>query len=263
MSATKIFQEGSFTATGAHLFQPEVTTVIVENDAYITQSANTWGMLLEPPGAWTVTVNGALTAPQDALLLLTGDSIKNSKVSVGVEGYVWSATPFYDAIHAFQALDVSNAGTVNGAGAGIHIGNAQAAGKGSTITNAATGAIIGQAGSGIDSDNPDLTLTVKNAGTIAGSSYGISWMHGATITNTGTITGNLLATDSGDTMANSITNSGSVGGIQLSSGNDMVKNTGHIDGAVFLYAGNNTLINGGVIERSIYGGIDIDTQVHG
>ena len=30
MSATKIFQEGTFTTTGAHLFQPEYTAVTVE-----------------------------------------------------------------------------------------------------------------------------------------------------------------------------------------------------------------------------------------
>jgi hypothetical protein len=259
MSTTKIFEEGTFTTTGAHLSQPDFTTVIVENDAFITQSAQNWGMLLDP-GSWTVTVNGVIEAPQNGIRLLSSDSTKNSKITIGTEGYVWGQNRGEDGIHAFQAIDVTNSGTIEGGSIGIFIDAAVVSGKGSTIINKAGAVIVADApnGAGIFSENADLFLTVKNAGTIIGPGSGIEWAHGANITNTGSI-GDLIASNAADTMANTITNGGSVGGITLSNANDTVKNTGHILGGVSLLEGKNTLTNSGTVDLGISGGNGIDS----
>jgi len=259
-SKTKTYAADTFTATTQDLFISDFTSVKVEAGAYIQPTTNDNGVTLEP-GVWTFTLNGGILAAGDGILLLDGNSAKNSKLTIGVEGTLYGVGGGFDGLSSAQGVDITNAGDIVGARDGIHLSGISDGSKGFTITNTATGTITGDTTAAILDGFSDMTMTVKNAGTIdgAGSADAIHAFGAINVTNSGVMTGDIQIDDSSFTFANTITNSGHMYAVLLDDGADTVKNTGLIFDSVNLFGGKNSFTNSGTIEGSVSFGSGDDT----
>ncbi len=144
-------------------------------------------------------------------------------------------------------------------------GNAVYVHQGVTISGGAGIIVTDLAGGSQPSD-----VTIVNAGTIRGASTnGKSSMYftntGGTLYNTGTITGDDVGVlGENSTRAITIVNSGTIRGtsyaVKTSDGNDVITNSGLIDGKVLTGAGNDVVnVLGGAITGSIDGGAGTNT----
>ena len=259
----KVYEENNF-------YGPENLTepgkVTVERDAYIASSVDNGLELLNGP--WTCKVDGTIASDVQGIVFYNKDEdgnalvtpIKNSTLTIGTEGTIAGDYAAGGAIVSHQAIDIINSGYVSGgSGAGIYLSDfAPSTTKAVSITNNATGSIIGDTDGIYDSDTTHA-LTVKNAGLISGD---VEWVGALTLTNTGEIAGALAALVPHGKFAESITNSGRILlSVELSDGDNTVKNTGQIYGVLDLQDGENTVTNGGTILRVI-SGADDDTMTN-
>ncbi len=158
-------------------------TLIVDQGAFLISNTalNGIGADIVGPGTWTVTVNGFIDGTLVGLNLTPGNT-SVSTITIGLEGSISSAG---HAIEANQPAIIKNAGT-----------------------------IFGDVGIAIS------VVTALN-----------------TITNTGTITGvtSAIADLTGDLSKNSVTNFGTINGnVVLAAGDDTLTNSGKINGDVDL-----------------------------
>jgi len=237
MASNIVFTSGTVktttqTATGGG-------TVTVAEDALIVTAAGA-GLDLSAD-VWKVAVNGLIDGASIGLSIDTGGTGR-STLTIGTEGIVRTEDNAAAAIDLHSAADVTNAGDILGGAVGIAIDDLAAAkGKGFTITNAATGVISGTVG--ITDIASGQVLTLKNLGTIIGTSHAVEWDGAAMITNSGIIAGDLVQTTAG---ATTITNSGQIGGaVTLEDGVNKLTNSGTIHDAVTSSGGTTTLSNTG------------------
>ena len=128
-----------------------------------------------------------------------------------------------------------------------------------TITN--NGTLSGA--SGIYAVDALISYTITNRGTISALAANAAiWTDGGgthTISNSGTITGRIEGSFTSDSIE-SITNTGTLNGqIWARGGNDVISNAGRINDHVFLDGGDDNLVNTGTITGDINGWDGADT----
>jgi len=230
-------------------------TVTLEQDAYVFATGDNG--FEATGGPWTFTIEGVVASDLFGVVLYdTGvtTAIPNSKITVGSEGVVY-ATGHADAgIYSAQAADVTNDGWIQGDFFGIQLAiTAPSSTTAVTITNDATGTIEGKE-AGIQDTDTAHKLTVNNQGSISG----VEWLGSATIVNNGTI--DFLKHGTAAAFVDTITNTGTIGGnVQLGHGADVLNNTGDIQGFVDLLDGNNKATNDGHISQHLAAGSGNDT----
>jgi len=247
MAQKYLYTENTVTTASQSLLVPG--TVIVEADAFIIPAGGDGFDLA--PGAWTFQLNGMIDATASGIMFdqNVASLSKNSLITVGSEGVVLGGGA---GINAWVPVNITNSGLIGGGTFGII---AQAFGpttsKGFTITNNKSGEIVGDAG--IYNNNIDQIMTVKNQGTIASIVAGdraIEWDGSAIITNTGEIDGDLIVLSGA--LPSSITNGGTIqGDITGMNGNETVKNSGLITGNIALSDGDNLLTNSGTLSGNL------------
>ncbi len=187
-----------------------------------------------------VSSNTVLT---ETLILQTGDT-----VVVQVGGEIDSLDLFGSSVQAIRSEGVNNAITVNGY---VHSQNSIGikVQTGNTIQIGATGIVHGpDDGIVLGSTASASSNILRNAGTIsADNASGVKVFGSAEITNSGMIDGGTFGVFSHAStvtdelhVANSGTIKSSITAIQGTVGNDVVANTGYLEGAnaVFLQGGN-------------------------
>lgn len=208
-------------------------SLTVDAGAYlIATGASGEGAFLAGTGTWTVTVNGAVTSQQSAAIVLEGGILTTSKITIGTEGSAGG----YHGVALGSAATLSNAGSIRGLGAsgyGVLI-------TGDSKTTISNKGII----EGIDNsifDNGMSNDTVTNSGTLIGD------IHLSTgtnkLANSGTIQGNYSGGSNADTLTNSKTITGTV---TLGNGTNLLTNAGSIGGTVSGGTGADTLTNSGL-----------------
>jgi Ca2+-binding RTX toxin-like protein len=272
---------------------PSADTLIVDPGAFLinpTISGN--GAVLAATGAWTVTVNGSIFSQFGAGIRLDAGNPAVSAINIGVGGSVHGS----DGIVLDSSAVINNAGTIVSPSVGGEFGILIRNGGTHTIIN--SGEITSFGGLAIEVTGTSNN-TVKNSGTINGF---IALSSGNdTVTNSGFVddvalgAGNNRLTNSGvmgtvngsfsssATVSNSgfisavivgngtnhLTNSGFFGGGNFDgssffgqSGNDTVRNSNSMGGAVHLGNGNNTLVNSGTINGLVDSGEDKDILIN-
>lgn len=235
-------------------------TLIVDADAFLI-SANTFGIgaFLEHQGAWTVTVNGNLFGFDG--LFLEGGNLVTSAITVGAEGSIGGTN---EVITAASSATIKNSGLIFGVHNGIDVLN----GATHSIMNA--GVIQGDIEHAIRDQSAASNDTITNTGTIIGN---VDLHNGNdSLTNSGILNGFV---DLGE-GTNTLTNSGDITGVDAHGisvlgriGADTVSNTKFIAGAILIGDVNgvdtfaNTLTNSGTIGKNVFdlsfgGGLGID-----
>ena len=243
-AATSVFT----TTAGDHAFDSDTIaadSLTVDPGAFLTATGTgADGALLANTLAWTVSVNGSIFSQQAAGIELAAGNTKASSITVSADGEVGGGT---FGIDAASSASIKNAGTVNGTDTGIK------------ITNAGIHAIT-------------------NTGTLSGGSFSIHDVDGLsadTVTNSGTLNGDVDLNGGNDSLINSsqingavalgeginaLTNTGTISGsVSAGGGNDTVTNSNEIDGGVTLGDGINKATNSGKIDGAVSGGINADT----
>jgi len=186
-----------------------------------------------------------------------GPAIGLSKLSVGAEASIRTTDAGSSGLVLGMPVEVKNAGSIEGEDFGIKASSFGATtAKGFTITNTVGAEIRGDVA--IHNDDANLLMTVKNQGLIGGTFTGIEWMGAINITNSGIINGDLIALNAASTFAAVITNSGFLGQITLSDGNDVIKNSGSTFGALDMRGGDDKLTNSGKITGDLDFGLGND-----
>lgn len=202
-------------------------TLTVEQSGFLyTAGAGKYGARLAATGAWKVTINGVITSKQFVGLALMEENTASSSITIGTEGEVCGA-PNSAGVLLASAATLTNSGAITG-GTGILIFNTGA----HTITN--KGQITAIGGS---------MLAIRDVNGVSDDS----------ITNSGTIVGELLLGDG----KNKVANTGVMGDVTVGSGDDSVTNSKQMQ-AVVLGDGVNTLTNSGVLEGDVTGGAGAD-----
>jgi len=207
---------------------------------------STSGVAITASGAVDVTVQGALQATGNALLL-NGDSLN---LFVGQQGVIGSTTS--DTVRAAftGSIYVSNDGALHSGSDALDI---RASDTGGVINILNAGTISG-ASDGIVTNSGDGATRIVNTGSILGVDGGIDHLGGAALfINRGEV-------------------SGSQYGYSGADGVDTVQNSGSIFGGVFGEAGADVVLNSGTIDRVDLGAGDdrydgrrgfVDTEVLG
>jgi Ca2+-binding RTX toxin-like protein len=237
---------------------PSTGPIIVTTAGRIIFNNNGAALYLEQD-SFNLTVNGLISAQ-----FYAGNNVGNQAVGLGI-GYTFSALSTVNVgstgsifgsfcgIDAHQSTNITNSGYIGG-----HTGIKVAGGVGFSIANSGviastdnTDALVLYAGS---------NLNVSNAGEIRGGIYIGRADVGATITNSGTIVGNITFVSGVCKIINNAT--GSIGGsINLSSSIDSLINLGSISGHIDLGGGNDTF-SGGAYSDFVIGGAGGD-QIDG
>ncbi len=175
--------------------------------------------------------------------IFVSDEASGTIIVRNMEGSIIEGGTFGSAVYTRSTTDVINGGTLSG-GLGIVMIEG-----GGTITNLETGVITGSYPVVI----ANASATVINHGLIEGineNAIVLNDFHNLTVINTGTIIGNIGDADGGG-FYDTVTNSGTItGDIILHEGEDEVTNNGLIDGNVELgndddlYDGSNGSVTG-------------------
>jgi serralysin len=199
--------------------------IAIQTDAYIINAAGK-GLQLTSTGSnvWNININGGIQSTAGfGLHLISAPGAAPSNLNVGVNGTIFSGGVFGvgDAIISTAPINIKNEGSIAAAnGAAISLLGLSSANF--KIENTASGIIRGNSiGTAIFvSDGSTGTLTFDNAGKIDGD----------------------VELNAGAVM---FKNSGSMGDLQTSSGNDKISNTSNISD-VLMGNGNNTFNNSGL-----------------
>jgi RTX calcium-binding nonapeptide repeat (4 copies) len=262
---------------GIYFNNPVLTGPISMTSTGVISEAFAITALLLEGGAYTVTINGLLsaTAANSYGLSLgyaaTATPNQVSTITIGTTGEVYGT--FY-AITAYHAANITNNGALFGAN-GIYI-----TGSSIAYTIANSGEInTGEGGYAIWT-NDVANHTITNSGLITGHILGNSLAaSNETITNSGTLNGEIRAFDGVDTVTNTgiivgniyldggndfLTNNGLItGDINGWDGIDTIENVGTLNGYLLAGAGNDVLSNSGTINGGVDGwtGNDIFTNI--
>src|SRR5689334_8715599 len=136
MPTTKVYEENSFYVN--ENFDSAGGTVIVEHDAFLIGSGDNALEILNAPAK--LKIDGFLESNLHGLALYdpTG-KVGNSSLTVGTEGIIHGGAG-YAGISSEQAMDVTNAGVIQGGKYGINYYDMfHNTSKAISITNAATG----------------------------------------------------------------------------------------------------------------------------
>jgi hypothetical protein len=263
------------TGNGDHAFDTDTAAAdslfVAQGGALSATGADAFGAMLGRNGAWTVTINGAVSSEKSHGIYLDEDNAATSTITIGTTGLVQG---LLSGLYVRSAANITNAGVIQAGGVGIDIVNASA----HKIDN--KGTITGSTYS-IRDLGAFSTDIVANSGTLNGTVF---LNAGAdTLSNTGTINGAVRMGSDNDTVTNSksitgildlgigndkLTNSGTIGGsVAAAEGSDTVTNSGQIGDDVALGGGNdntetNVLNNSGTILDSVFGGFGKDTVIN-
>jgi Ca2+-binding RTX toxin-like protein len=229
-----IMHNGDILAPGVRIGSGSpITALIIDSDATVRIAGTTWSAGIAAfASSANVTVQGS-----GSITSLGATGLYQADGTVTNRGQ----------ISGIQAVDLS--GSLFNFG-GIYGGDTGVTFRGGTITNA--GIIDGNSAVFSGGDT-----TIVNTGMIYADAFNsIQMSYGAlTLTNSGTIRGDIFAADSSDL----ITNIGTIiGGISLGVGNDVYQGTGQVTGTISGDEGNDTL-TGGVYNDAFNGGNDNDT----
>lgn len=236
--------------------------IVVDKDATVNSGFYSYGFALAGLPA-TTTINGSVSASTPAnssnpaagieYLRIANSSSKNIKLTVGATGSIEG-----DDIGVFSAyaVNISNSGTIHSDSLAIVISE-MGSGNKFTISNSKTGTI---SGSGGVINISDAKMTLTNAGTLtAEPSHRAIYSNGAAIiTNSGTITGDIVGENDilGTNVAYGLTNSGTLNGnVSFDRGNDSIRDSGTINGDVLTGAGNDAVTVSG--KGSIVGFVEL------
>ena len=225
--------------------------ITITSTGQISESVAQTGMLLVG-GAYEVLVNGLLTATAPGSrglefgVAATASQISN--LTVRASGEVLGVD--YGVI-AFHATNITNSGLIQGAN-GIYVAGG---GVAYTITN--DGEIIASAGNAAILTDGAGAHAISNSDTITGRIEGsFSSDSVETITNTGTLNGQIWARGGND----SINNAGLINDdVFLDGGDDSLINTGTISGDINGWEGADTIQNDGTLNGHLLSGQDNDT----
>jgi hypothetical protein len=241
LSGTVTTASQSFTGPGSLLVQ-EDALVIPFYDAFDLTG-----------GPWTVSIYGAVTSGYNALWLGAAATTRNSSISIGTEGALWSGNAA--AISSAQPVDIKNAGSIWGQSYGIYLNSADPTPHKMSITNAVSGE-IGQI-SGVPAiyqTDPAWSLTVTNSGQIlsgAGAgAYAILSEGALTLTNTktGLLNGyiDVFSTAVINNAGTMIVDDQTIGyGMYLRGAGSKATNSGTFEGDYWFRGGHSTLTNSG------------------
>jgi len=262
MAGKFVFEENTFTSATKSL--SDGGTVIVEAEAYVLTASGV-GIALDA-SPWTVKVDGTIRGDDGGIVFasnIAGPTVPNSKLAVGTDASIIGTGGGSSGVIMGMPVDIANAGRIEGDKAGILAGFfGTTTSKGFTITNKADASIIGDVG--IDNTALSPTMTVKNAGYIAGTGgTAITWAGAVAIVNDGFINGDLISLSPMGTDLCTITNKGRLeGDTVLADGNDVFKNSGLVFGTVDLQEGNNKAVNSGSITDTLTAGSGNDTLIN-
>jgi hypothetical protein len=268
LSDTVTTEAQSLTGPGSLLVDDDALVVPLLSDAFDLTG-----------GPWTIAIDGAVVSGYNALWLEAAAATRNSSISVGTEGALWSG--FAAAISSSQPVDIKNAGTIWGQSYSIYLNSADTTPHKMSITNAASGEIGRISGvPAIYQTDPAWSLTVTNSGQIlsgAGAgAYAILSEGALTLNNTKTgllngyidvfspavITnaGTMIVDDSTPGFGmylrgagSKVTNSGTFeGDCWFRGGHSTLTNTGETLGAVVADNGHNVVTNSGEITSNVF-----------
>ena len=227
-------RDGDILAPGVTVGNGTFGLLLVDAFATVRIAGQAWGMtygaIAGPSANLTVEGSGSITSFGSTGLLLGSGTLTN-------RGQISGNT----AVQQSSGSTLFNVGGIHGDDTGVY-------GEG-TITNAGiidgNTAVFGTGGT-----------TIVNTGTIYANTFNSIQMSSGllTLTNSGTIRGDIWAADASDL----ITNIGTIiGGILLGAGNDVYQGNGQVTGTIFGEAGNDTL-TGGIYDDVLNGGADND-----
>jgi len=197
-------------------------TVLMTTDGW---SNSDLGLTLDT-GLWKVTINGILTSVHAGRPALDLESSASSTITIGDGAEVYGGGSY--GVYVQGAINIVNHGSVIGQGKGISV---DAGASAVSIVN--SGTIVGEGNGSLASIN------VMGAGKY-------------TITNSGTLQGDVAADDVLGLSTTAFTNSGTVHGeVTLGGGNNTITNSGVIDNLVFAGVGNDKLANSGEIGGNV------------
>jgi len=222
--------------------------ITVTQDGLILSSSGD-GLDLSGGGVFTLAINGQISTMATSVVTptrgisITGLNAALSKVTVGATGIVEGDYGLYSSL----PLTLTNAGLISGHNVGVEIGGPQTAV--STITN--SGTISTDDTWAIFLNNSLGNFTIKNTGIISGGIAG--GVQVENITNSGYISGNLNLNFGNDVLKNS----GTIQGVNMGDDNDALTNSGIVTSSVDMGTGNDTFTNTGSV-LSIYMGAGDD-----
>jgi hypothetical protein len=262
------------------------TFVLDPNTAFVTKNS---AILFGDDGAWTATFNGTVFSQLGTAVNLLAGNKGASTFTIGVDGAIGAGN---EALLLQSSATIKNSGYIGSVNDTIIITEAGTY----NITNNASGriasglfAIVGDTG-GLSTDkitnagsifglvslyggndsftnsgevNGTINLgdgnnVFSSTGTIIGS---VSFGNGDDkFTNSGLITADLLTGAGKDTITNS--GKGAIDFISTGDNDDTVTNSGTVQTNVVLGSGNNKLTNSGKIGGSIIGGENNDTVIN-
>jgi len=195
-------------------------------------------------GPDTVVVNGYVEATKSNTNAMVFDPVASptmvSKLTVGSTGVISGQA---DGVKSNHALNLTNAGLIFGGATAVDINGGLTA---FSVTN--SGHIWSDGLDAIDMSGSG-THTLKNTGLIDGYVRSVTSGANDAVTNSGTISQDLLLSNG----INKVTNSGNMVGIGSGTGNDVFVNSGHMQGGVFDTGGNNSFTNKGqVVSDSLF-----------
>jgi fibronectin-binding autotransporter adhesin len=274
-----------------------VSPVIINPNGYTLTTAGGGALLTlaptSPSTSFTFSAGGTFSGPQGAAVALTADGtvLNQATISGGNGNAIYAVTDAtvvnngtlsssvgsgYDALYVTNNGSLANTGTITGDGAAVQFDGS------ATVTNSLTGTITGNTGSaiyirGVGALSNDGTLTstnssavailqggnVTNTGYIAGTFGGVqlgssSYPNAGTLTNTGTIRatvdggngatiigdGGVINNNTGAVIAATTTAGSGSWGVDFEGANETLNNSGGIQGDTgVVFDGGGTLVN--------------------
>ncbi|BBU58272.1 hypothetical protein KU6B_45370 [Mameliella alba] len=256
-----ILSSGSGTVVTA----PGDITFLLPNSVRSTTGASTNTIEAGAGGTFDFYNDGIIiSADDDAFSIGTGNGFDfDASIYNGPTGIIRA---FDSAILIFASASgtdfyVENHGEISGGDEGFFISGA-VAGDTATIVN--TGHISGVT----HAIETDRATTVINSGTISSNSEAIDFRNNDEykLVNSGLVTGQFRAVGAaGPTGVVIIDNTGTIQGgfeaIRTNDGNDILRNSGLIEGDVGMLDGNDTVRNDGVVSGNLDLGFDNDTFI--
>ena len=249
---------------------------------YVVDQSNSYNDGVDYDVAYNLAANDDVFVVSDGYILATGTSATaiyvptgSSGTTLNIDGLVYGTYAGIDSRSSGVGITIN--GHVSGdtigvsvMGGNVHIGSAGVVSGGSDGVIMRTGTVVINDGTVSSNSNAVFMFggTLNNNGLLSAPGYPIFYDGDApaTITNTGTVQGNLVTYNYATSVANlQVSNSGQwSGNLWLSPGNDYLSNTGMISGDVDLAEGTNRLDSRyGIIAGAVKAGSGNDTILLG
>jgi hypothetical protein len=218
-------------------------SLVLDNDGY-DLTVNGIVSAILPAGSFDIFATGvSFVSPSPSVL---------STVNVGSTGTVFGNEC---GLYSHHAINLTNAGRIGGRTA-IELGASYNL-SGSTISN--SGLIESTNGTDAIKAYSGASLSINNTGEIRGGIFGgsaISYSGSTTLTNSGTITGN-IAFLYGASQITNLTQGVIGGSVTLAGASDSFTNNGWVKGTIDLSGGNDSFV-GGAFDDTVIGGAGAD-----